>query len=247
MPKRGKREGLCAYCGNIRRLTRDHVPPKSLFPKPRTSDLITVPCCEECRRGWSKDDEYFCSVIVNAASAYKVTEGLQLDSFGADTQSLMEHKMLDSYARPQAKGYLHKVVDEMIDLTVTTPEGIYLPHLSGFKPNDGSFNRVAGRIVRGLFFREKGSPVPKDYRVDVAAFQGGLDSGMDELREKLLEFPPTQKRAIQRGNFQYYFWQLADYKDATAWLAVFYRVPVNLIGFTGRHSQQTPLSHLSDN
>ena len=82
----------------------------------------------------------------------KALKGLQLDSFGADIQSRMEHKMLDSYARPQAKGYLREIVGEMIDLTVTTPEGIYLPHLSGFKPNDGRLNRVAGRIVRGLFF-----------------------------------------------------------------------------------------------
>ncbi len=242
-----KKMGKCAYCGKERSLTRDHIPPRNIFPKPRPSDLITVPCCEECRQGWSKDDEYFRSVIVNGASAFKGTEGLQLNPLGADIQTRMEHKMLDSYARPEAKGYLHEIVGEMIDLTVTTTEGIHLPHLSGFKPNEGRLNRVAGRIVRGLFFREKKTPVPKDYRIDAVTFQGGLDSGMDELRDNLLGFPPTNEQSIQGGDFQYCFWQLADYENATAWLAVFYRVPVNLIGFTGRHSQQTPLSHLSDN
>src|SRR5258708_2493605 len=51
--------GECAYCGEWRELTRDHVPSRSLFSKPRPSDLITVPSCFSCNNGVSKDDEYF--------------------------------------------------------------------------------------------------------------------------------------------------------------------------------------------
>lgn len=32
--------------------------------------MITVPCCEQCREGWSKDDEYFRLAIVSHASIY---------------------------------------------------------------------------------------------------------------------------------------------------------------------------------
>jgi hypothetical protein len=47
----------CAYCGKGDPEMRDHVPPASFFPSPRPDNLITVPCCESCRRGQSKDDE----------------------------------------------------------------------------------------------------------------------------------------------------------------------------------------------
>lgn len=49
----------CYICGATDDLTRDHVPPKNLFPDPKPSNLITVPCCRRCNVGFSKDDELF--------------------------------------------------------------------------------------------------------------------------------------------------------------------------------------------
>lgn len=40
-------------------MTRDHIPPKGLFPRPRPSNLHTLPCCEPCNNRASADDEYF--------------------------------------------------------------------------------------------------------------------------------------------------------------------------------------------
>ena len=51
--------GICPFCAKEKYLTDDHIPPKNLFPKPRPNTLITVPGCDECNRGNSKDDEYF--------------------------------------------------------------------------------------------------------------------------------------------------------------------------------------------
>ena len=48
----------CYLCGSIENLTRDHIPPKCLFPKPRPNNLYTLPCCYACNNGASKDDEY---------------------------------------------------------------------------------------------------------------------------------------------------------------------------------------------
>ncbi len=44
-------------------LTRDHLPPRNLFPDPRPSDLITVPCCQRCNHEAHDDDEYFRLVV----------------------------------------------------------------------------------------------------------------------------------------------------------------------------------------
>ena len=49
----------CYLCGSTQSITRDHVPPKNLFPKPRPSNLVTVPCCYKCNNRYSKEDEYF--------------------------------------------------------------------------------------------------------------------------------------------------------------------------------------------
>src|SRR6266446_2126634 len=49
----------CYLCGATDRLTRDHIPPKGLFPRPRPSNLHTLPCCEPCNNRASADDEYF--------------------------------------------------------------------------------------------------------------------------------------------------------------------------------------------
>ena len=51
--------GTCVYCGKIRTITDDHIPPSSIFAKPKPNNLITVPSCHYCNQGSSKDDEYF--------------------------------------------------------------------------------------------------------------------------------------------------------------------------------------------
>ena len=59
----------CFLCGATENLTRDHIPPKGLFPKPRPSNLYTVTCCEPCNNGASQEDEYFrvaASCLINA-------------------------------------------------------------------------------------------------------------------------------------------------------------------------------------
>jgi hypothetical protein len=49
----------CYLCGSTENLTRDHIPPENIFPKPKPTNLITVPCCRKCNEGFSKDDEAF--------------------------------------------------------------------------------------------------------------------------------------------------------------------------------------------
>ncbi len=51
----GKRCYLC----NGEADTKDHVPPKGLFPQPRPSNLITVDCCYRCNQKFTQIDEEF--------------------------------------------------------------------------------------------------------------------------------------------------------------------------------------------
>ena len=54
---RRRQPARCYLCGGTQDLTRDHVPPANLFPEPRPSNLITVPCCRNCNQSYSLDDE----------------------------------------------------------------------------------------------------------------------------------------------------------------------------------------------
>ena len=57
----------CYLCGAENPETRDHVPPRNLFPPPRPTNLITLPCCRACNEGFQLDDE-FMRVFLSAAA-----------------------------------------------------------------------------------------------------------------------------------------------------------------------------------
>jgi len=62
MDQMGKtKTGVCVFCGNVGVVTADHVPPRGIFPNPQPNGikLITVPACEKCNGGSSKEDEEF--------------------------------------------------------------------------------------------------------------------------------------------------------------------------------------------
>lgn len=61
----------CYLCHGTENMTSDHVPPKNLFPEPRPTNLITVPCCTKCNAEYSKLDEQFRAFVTTAANASK--------------------------------------------------------------------------------------------------------------------------------------------------------------------------------
>ena len=73
-----KLKAVCVYCGSENNLTKDHIPPKSLFAKPLPDDLITVPSCRHCNRGASRDDEYFRMVLVQRRDVGGHPEAMQV-------------------------------------------------------------------------------------------------------------------------------------------------------------------------
>ena len=88
---------ICAYCGSPSPTTRDHIPPKGVFPSPRPDDLITVPSCAACNQGASGTDEFFRTFLslrvgVDTAPTSRLwrqaLEGIKITSknFGLETE-----------------------------------------------------------------------------------------------------------------------------------------------------------------
>lgn len=64
----------CYLCGSIKDLTKDHIPPKNLFPEPKPSNLITVTCCESCNGKYKLIDESFRAFASSALNRSKAGE-----------------------------------------------------------------------------------------------------------------------------------------------------------------------------
>jgi hypothetical protein len=49
------RQNICAYCGKLKKLTKDHIPPKLLLEQPYPANLWTVPSCNDCNASFQED------------------------------------------------------------------------------------------------------------------------------------------------------------------------------------------------
>ena len=81
MAAKQKRE-LCVNCRSPEDLTRDHIPPKSFFPKPRPNNLITVPCCRTCHKEFTENDEYLRNYLIFSSQCRGHAAARQLQENG---------------------------------------------------------------------------------------------------------------------------------------------------------------------
>ncbi|HPS59110.1 MAG TPA: hypothetical protein PK514_13480 [Spirochaetota bacterium] len=216
--KNHKKHGQCAYCGAIGPLTDDHIPPKNIFPKPRASNLITVPCCITCFEGWSKDDEYFRAAII---SSYKVSDEPSACS--------VINTLIRSANR--SEGFALLLKNSIKDVDVFTEAGIYLGQEGAFKLDVNRIDRVAQRIIRGLFFNAKGYPFPTNYQVIAKIQQFGLNDILEKLQG--INFPPLI--IIQNGIFCYTYHETIEDVNSGVWILLFYGT-LPIVGITKPYS-----------
>lgn len=139
------------YCGAEGFVTDDHCPPKGLFAKPRPT-LITVPACDECNRGFSRDDEYFRDFFV-----------MDERSRGNQDRDALVALINRSYTRPQSAKMQAALARETRARIRERPNSDVLTigrlrHASGMR-----LSVTAARIAKGLFWYHKGFRLPKDY------------------------------------------------------------------------------------
>jgi hypothetical protein len=192
------KEGECAYCGNRRELTRDHVPPRCLFSKPRPSDLVTVPCCGPCNRELSKHDEYFRIAITTGIDAAKFPKEFE-DSLCA----------INNLKSPCSQGFARKLLQS------------YDANIPALTIDQERIGIVLRRITRGLFYHHTNNRLPEraafEHFTAVASLEGNPIGR--ELIDRLEENPQT----IGRGHFRYAFDCFDIYGHfVTFWLMRFY-------------------------
>lgn len=199
----------CIYCGSKEQLTRDHIPPKTLFLTPLPSDLITVPCCEKCNSSFSKDDEYFRNMLVSC-------EPVCSDS----NAQAINQKFLRSIRRPKAIGLKQSVLKNLHIVEIKTPAGLYIGKAPAIRVDRKRFNRMLDRIARGLFYKISGYTVPNAYDIRIV-FQ---DSWLSKPVEFLDYFKNDWQPLSYIGNriFAYSYAICIDNPNAMALLFIFY-------------------------
>lgn len=192
---------VCAICGEREATTKDHVPPKAIFPKPRPSNLITVPACHECNNGASDNDDLF-----------KVYLSMHAADNNEIAKQLFQDKTYRTLKRNQ--NLLGKIRRESKKLNIVSDRGS-IETRTGVLWDSDAHDAVIERIIRGLYFHHVGHPVPKDSDLSVQ----WLSKIPDELLPKLHLF-----NEVRIGNEQFIYKYVVYPEDPrhSIWLFEFY-------------------------
>lgn len=198
---------ICIYC-EATADSRDHVPPKGVFPEPKPSDLITVPACTTCNQAFSKDDEYF-----------KVSLGLREGVRRSSEGKRLAVECLRALQRSQSSRFAAR-----INSTIRSPTADEIregadPNSIGQQPASERLERVVGRTIRGLHFHISGRRLPPGYRV-----RGALLEAFPEPQRlmalALLAGAPI--RELAAGQFAYATRAAVDDVFTSVWLLTFF-------------------------
>lgn len=173
------RTGICVYCGEKGVVTKDHVPPKCLFPPEARVNLITVDACPTCHDSYKLDDEYFRVII-------SIRDDLPA---GSETQYLREQTK-KTLSNPKAKKFRQSIQASIRRINLaSSEESSEFSQFSAMNIDAHRLKSTANRIVRGLYGKFFKTPLPQSYELTVNLFDLQKDmSAVDapEVQELLM-------------------------------------------------------------
>lgn len=193
---------LCTYCDSPA-TTRDHIPPKAIFPKPRPSNLITVPACVRCNGNWSALDEIFKLFVSLQAGMEGISEKTLHDSV---KRTVAHNKKLNRFLREKAK-----------KVEIRTPGGIILGDACGLPFPSKELKLMCERVIKGLFYHHKKYKIPNDSELSVY-LPSDINEGVLELVKD------SQLKIIGNDReFIYCYGAANDHAFASTWVLLFYK------------------------
>lgn len=191
--------------------TRDHIPPEGLFPDPKPTDLITVPCCYRCNNeSFSKLDEQFRAIVSMAANVSGAgTAVMRSKVFG---RSLKESPKLKT-----------QIARSIVHGTVQTPYGLVTGPLVTMDKNQ--FAPFLIRITKGLLAHFY--PKIDYFGLAFSVVQlGQFRADQPEFRTVV-----SNLKFDQRGNGVFRFWHGLAKEDPTSglWVLQFYNAALFMV------------------
>jgi len=157
----------CIYCGVRNAETRDHVPPRSFFPKPRPSDLITIPSCSKCNQDAGKDEEFFLATFMFGPAG------------GTDEGKRLWNQKIRR-ALQKNLGLRRRIAKNLHPVEIFSPHGLFIRKGMGIKLENKRHLRIIRMITRGLYYFEFDEPLSPD--ADIQSHFAQLQSEMAPLR-----------------------------------------------------------------
>jgi hypothetical protein len=193
---------ICGYCGSAEATTRDHIPPKAIFPVPRPSDLVTVPSCASCNHGASDSDELFRAYL-------SLHVGLDTPSTGqlwAEALRGVRHNRR-----------LHRrLLSEMEPVWLTTSSGVIHGQGARGRWDSDAHDRAIERMIRGFYFHHYQEVLGRRVTITTQWLQK-LDPALVEATEE------CEQRSIGGGQFVYRFGRAVDHPLLSIWLFEFHK------------------------
>lgn len=193
-----KRE--CYLCGKPA-TTKDHIPPRGIFPKPFPSDFITAPACQRCNNDSSKDDLYFRDVISAAAN----------DS--PESLVLLKQRIIPRMRKDP--GIILDLLKSARPVDVYSDGHIYLRRGYEITFDQKRIQAVIDRIVRGLYYEHAGKRLPDDCAVTNYI----LNPKWEPLEERMKHLPLCN---VGDGAVFSYSFQIESETGASAWYLMFH-------------------------
>ena len=145
--KEKRKFGECAYCGEFKELTRDHVIPLCLFKPPYPNNLITVPACDDCNNLKSKNNDYLRDYVT-------------IDIYGNQNpiaQDIFKDKVMKSFRSDQSL-LLREFIKKGRVAPYYSNGGIYLGDLPSVSLDTERIEKIFFTIAQGLFYNHGLTP-----------------------------------------------------------------------------------------
>jgi hypothetical protein len=189
----------CIYCSGRGFVpTKDHVPPKCLFPKPRPR-LITVPACPTCNQSFKLDDEYF-RLMLAGEHAYRDPVATKLW-----TERVMPHTGV---------GLRMSLLSQARPCNIRTPGGLYIGKAIQIGFDSSRIKRVVERIATGLLWHHYQQKVISEAIIETHF--------MPDLVPLLELLTSTNLANIGDTVFRYRYGRASDAPDTSIWGFQFY-------------------------
>ncbi|GAK61226.1 hypothetical protein U27_01125 [Candidatus Vecturithrix granuli] len=195
----------CIYCGKNPKETDDHVPPKSFYPKPRPSDLITVPSCLRCNQSAGKDEEFFLATFMFSHAG--------ISKAGQRLWSEKVHRMFQKNV-----GLKRKIAEGLKYANLVTPAGIFIGRRLLVSTDETRFDNVVNKIVKGLYYFEYNEPLPLEAEITTLFLT--TQENFELVGSYVNQLVQGSKG--WKGIFEYKHNRAMDRKVGSMWLLLFY-------------------------
>ena len=198
----GGPSGFCTYCCVRPAETDDHVPPKCLFPRPRPSNLITVPSCGICNQGAGLDEEYFLATLMFTEAGSSPAG-----------RELWQQKLRRMYAKNL--GLRYRIAASLRQVNLVTPAGLFLGRGLTQRPDFARLEKVVIKVVRGLYYLEHSVSLSPQMVVEALFLRGDLE------REVAQQYGSMYRHG-QRAWPGIFSYRVADCPQGSMWELRFY-------------------------